>query len=682
MAPSNLKEQDFDNTSWSVSKEDLKQHLTLITPLSDEVVEKTYKILSFHHQFMKEKFDKANTPSSTITPSIIEHILSYRPDMGRFVYHFINCIDDGSEQMTLSELYPMVYVMLNQYFKPLDSKQNIPSLAAESKIGYLLDCFDQMFRLLVQYHDPDLQLHFDRHRLEIIIDEIIPWVKSLLFDFIASSVNDATELKQTLTYLLDILIIERDPVMYTFLVISILIRDRNNIMSLDIPEELREYCKASLSSATKEKQQIIKSKMDIFSLYLEAKNLEKETPISARNQLQSIYQASYEAKFDTMKQLLQESVILPLPATEIADCFTKDRTRQQQRAQTSKVKYLVIDCRSVKSFQYARLPTAIHIGTRVGYDNDKMKAILSKFEDAKGSHFVIFGTGRKLPEEENLLRVIAMKFVTGGFSHISIAVDGFKGCIKYMTSNLIEYVKDETAENTKASSSSEEWTSKVSETIFSWGKKAIGDIEEYVKEKKLVEQALTKLNSNKESALSTLNSLKNIEKSLEKTLEKTLEKRIKPVFSLGDNDSDDDISTSPTGIESTDATTVKLDDLSKLGDNVQLFTLQLKKNKESRYLAIGDNLIVCLKPHPQIFHSGIIQWKRTLRQVTKLTFKKTDATSLAFTLKGFPNTLSYTPQPQQDNAPPPSFTEQFTTDKAKEIIDLVQGNIKKLKENK
>ena len=681
MAPSSLKEQDFENVSWSeVSREDLKQHLSSITTtLSDEVVEKTYKILSFHHQFMKEKFDKANTPSSTIAPNIIEHILSYRPDMGRFVYHFINCVDDGSEKMNLSELYPMVYIMLNQYFKPLDSRKNIASLttATDSKIGYLLDCFDQMFRLLVQYHDPDLQLHFDRHRLEVIIDEIIPWSKSLLFDFIASSITDASELKQTLTYLLDILIIERDPVMYTFLIISILVRDRSNIMALDIPEELRSYCQAGLSS--KEKQQIIKSKMDIFSLYLEAKNLEKETPISARNQLQSIYQASFEAKFDTMKQLLQESVILPLPATEIADCFTKDKTRQQQRSQNSKVKYLVIDCRSVKSFQYARLPTAIHVGTRVGYDNDKMKAILSKFEDAKGSHFVIFGTGRKLPEEENLLRVIAMKFVTGGFPHISIAVDGFKGCIKYMTSNLIEYVKDETLENTKTSSA-EEWTSKVSETIFSWGKKAIGDIEEYVKEKKLVEQALTKLNSNKESALSTLNSLKNMEKKLEKTLEK----RIKPVFSLGDNDSDDDISTSPTSVESTEATTVKLDDLSKLGDNIKLFTLQLKKNKETRYLAIGDNLIMCLKPHPQLFQSGIIQWKRTLRQVCKLTFKKTDATSLAFTLKGFPNTLSYTPHPQSttDNSPPPSFTEQFTTDKATEIINLVQGNIKKLKENK
>jgi hypothetical protein len=44
-----------------------------------------------------------------------------------------------------------------------------------------------------------------------------------------------------------------------------------------------------------------------------------------------------------------------------------------------------------------------------------MKNIIKQFESAKGSNFTIFGTGRGLPEEENLLKVFAMKFISEGF---------------------------------------------------------------------------------------------------------------------------------------------------------------------------------------------------------------------------------------------------------------------------
>ena len=56
----------------------------------------------------------------------------------------------------------------------------------------------------------------------------------------------------------------------------------------------------------------------------------------------------------------------------------------------------------MKSFKFARLPTAVHVGN-VGYDSAKMKAVMERFELAKGSHFVIFGTGKHLPDEDNLL---------------------------------------------------------------------------------------------------------------------------------------------------------------------------------------------------------------------------------------------------------------------------------------
>ncbi|KAG2374093.1 hypothetical protein C9374_011172 [Naegleria lovaniensis] len=676
-APSELTEQSFaihEEGSLPISKSQLIEHLSMTdqdkSTLSESVVEKTFKILVFHHQYMAERAAMANSSSSNnmMVPPVIPNILSYRPEMARFVYQFIRCIN--VESMPCSELYPMVFVMLTRYFKPLESKNNpLLEKTDSEQLHLLLDCFDQMFRLLLQYHDPELQIHFDRHRLEVIVDEIIPWSKSLLVDLIIRSSSNFIEI---FTYFLDILIIERDPVIFTFFVIAILMRDRTNLLNLTTTNELRQYCKDALSSSSTSKQQIIVQKSDISSLYLEVKNLEKETPLSARNQLLSLFQASAEVKFDMIKKQLQESVILPIPTSEIVDCFTKDRTRQQQRAKTTSVKYIIIDCRSVKSFQYARLPTAIHIGTRVGYDDEKMKAILQRFQDAKGSHFIIFGTGRKLAEEENLLRVIAMKFVTATFSHVSIAIDGFKGCIKFMTSNQIEYVKDETVENANNKNTSgintEEWAQKVS-SFITWGKKMA---EEFVNENK---DKVPRLGASLNKAKSTL------------------ESKIKPVFSLGEegSGSDDDDLSNTSAVMSGDSsqqeptTVVKIDELSTLGENIALFTAQTRKTHEPRYIVLGDNLIMCLKPHPQILGSGLILWKRTLRQIVKLSFKKTDSTSLSFTLKGYPNTLSYVPQPhdssQKDQAPA-SFVEQLSMEKAQECIELVQRNIQKLKENK
>lgn len=140
----------------------------------------------------------------------------------------------------------------------------------------------------------------------------------------------------------------------------------------------------------------------------------------------------------------------------------------------------------MKSFRFARLPTAVHIGATIGYDPKKLENIVKQFESAKGSHFTLFGTGRRLPDEENLLKVIAMRFLTRGFPHISIAPGGFKDCIKYISSDQIEYVRDEDVEEQKTDWSLEELkklanqvdtsviTSKVKTfgmELFNWGKK-------------------------------------------------------------------------------------------------------------------------------------------------------------------------------------------------------------------
>ena len=107
------------------------------------------------------------------------------------------------------------------------------------------------------------------------------------------------------------------------------------------------------------------------------------------------------------------------------------------------ISYVVLDCRSERSFHFARLPTAIHIGCDVGYDPELMLSMLERFEGARGSHICVFGTGRGVAEEANLLKIIALRFTQGGFPFVSIAEEGFKGLIPLIKAGQIEVVKSQ-----------------------------------------------------------------------------------------------------------------------------------------------------------------------------------------------------------------------------------------------
>ncbi|KAL9658809.1 hypothetical protein ABK040_005963 [Willaertia magna] len=625
----------------------------------DKIIDQAFTLIHYHHYYLQELTTNNNNDKKTSSPidllssntlftsnqnSAYTELLDYHSGMTKIFYYFLKAFQtEKDETILLSDVYKILFVFLNEYIKPLNSKINNNNVILNNdnvgRENELIDCFDQMFRLLLQYHDPELQVHFDSHRIEKMIDQIVPWFKSLLFDLI---LKDDLE---NINYLLNLLIIERDPVILCFMVFIILIRNRKEILLKTSTKDVEYYCSHSLN--------VLSTKEDIFSIYLEAIQLKKQTPISSRNQLLSIFQPNSETDFTKLKQLLQESVVLPLPTSELVNSFHKNKERNR----SSIIKYIIIDCRSNKSFQYARLPTAVHIGTKVGYDNKKMKDILSRFEDAKGSHFIVFGTGRKLNDEENLLKLIAMKFVANHFPHISLATDGFKGCIKFISSNQIEFVRDESQSKQSQQNQEEEWTSKVS-NLLTWGKKIA---EDYIKESKVVAT---------NTATIGLTGAK-----------QTLSKIAKPVFALGD-DSDTEEEETHQQVQNTsteDEKVIKLDDLNKISENITIFNSHLRRTKEHRYIVIGDNLIMSIKAHPQRLGYGIIQWKRTLRQIVKLSFKKSDKTAITFTLKGLVDQLNYNPSPTVNQQEEPSFQEQYTMDEAEKCVQTIQTNVKKLK---
>jgi hypothetical protein len=268
--------------------------------------------------------------------------------------------------------------------------------------------------------------------------------------------------------------------------------------------------------------------------------------------------------------------VLPVPTSEIIEAFRKEKAKHI----VTTVRYIIIDCRSLKSFRFARLPTAVHIGQHVGYDAERMQKILARFVDAKGSHFSIFGTGRELQEEDNLLKMMAMKFVAAGFEHISIARGGFAECIKYISNNEIEFVRDIDPRQQQQMHQEVKATEKIAETVnslWNWGKKGIFDFsyltqivaEEYINEA--------------EKKVATIQQLR----------EELANQSDAPKYTL-DDDSDEEIETSARIAE------VKIVKIEELRNICKIYSAKLETTTGPvpRFIAVGANMILCLKSHP------------------------------------------------------------------------------------
>lgn len=367
----------------------------------------------------------------------------------------------------------------------------------------------------------------------------------------------------------------------------------------------------------------IHDKLEIVSILKLAQEIEKETPIATKNQIMSVFYPTKETNLEELHKYYLENVILPLPVTEIIEIFKKDK----KSISKSSLKYIVIDCRSIESYRFARLPTAIHIGANIRYDEKRMNEIIKQYESAKGSHFTIFGTGRKIQEELNLLKLIAFKFIQHGFPHISITTDGFKGCIKYISSNQIEYVQDEKKEEEQEQDYGISQTlSNLSFDIFGWGKKQIENIKK--------------------------------------------EELITPTFSLDEDEQSYNAPQEEQDMQNKERE-IKMEYLNKIDSNIVIYKGYEPGNQLAiRYLVIGETMILCLKSHSTKLGYGIIIWKRLLTHLIKLSYKKENKQYLSFFMQGKPDTLSADDEGE--------FKYTIVLPDSDKCIELVQRNISKM----
>uniref|UniRef100_A0A8C1ZDE1 TBC1 domain family member 23 n=1 Tax=Cyprinus carpio TaxID=7962 RepID=A0A8C1ZDE1_CYPCA len=262
-----------------------------------------------------------------------------------------------------------------------------------------------LFRLLLQYHEPELCSFLDTKK--ITPDSYaINWMGSLF------SSNCLPEVSQALW---DIYLQQADPFLIFFLMLIILVNAKY----------------VTQSPALLEAEDI----EDLFSL---AQYYNSKTPLSLRKENHNLFGSSLVAlKEEDMD--LSQALCLPVSVPEIL---------QANQLQPEGVRFFVVDCRPAEQYNAGHLSTAFHLDSDLMLHNpsefalsvksllEAQKQSLESGSVASGEHLCFMGSGRE--EEDMYMNMVLAHFLQKNKEFVSIAKGGFMALQQHLADINVE----------------------------------------------------------------------------------------------------------------------------------------------------------------------------------------------------------------------------------------------------
>uniref|UniRef100_A0A8C1APV9 TBC1 domain family member 23 n=1 Tax=Cyprinus carpio carpio TaxID=630221 RepID=A0A8C1APV9_CYPCA len=276
-------------------------------------------------------------------------------------------------QLSRKDLYNCFYAIMNKYI-PRDC-------VVKGRPFHL-------FRLLLQYHEPELCSFLDTKK--ITPDSYaINWMGSLF------SSNCLPEVSQALW---DIYLQQADPFLIFFLMLIILVNAKDGILAQE-GDKMLEQSPALLEAEDIE---------DLFSL---AQYYNSKTPLSLRKENHNLFGSSLVAlKEEDMD--LSQALCLPVSVPEIL---------QANQLQPEGVRFFVVDCRPAEQYNAGHLSTAFHLDSDLMLHNpsefalsvksllEAQKQSLESGSVASGEHLCFMGSGRE--EEDMYMNMVLAHFL-------------------------------------------------------------------------------------------------------------------------------------------------------------------------------------------------------------------------------------------------------------------------------
>ncbi|XP_013415519.1 TBC1 domain family member 23 [Lingula anatina] len=320
-----------------------------------------------------------------------------------------------SLKLPKEDLYNVFYAFLNRYV-PRECKKNGKPF--------------HLFRLLLQYHEPELCSFLDTKRVTPDL-YAHSWFRSVL-----AGPSDL----DVILNMWDVYLQQADPFLMFFLSLVILVNAKEQLVEME-----------------QESKHSIIEKIVGFPSALEAEDIEdfcslaqyyaSKTPQSFRRDYQvPLYGSSGMSSHRDDQTDIQVSQALCLPVS------VGELLQANQLGGGDGVRYFVVDCRPAEQYNSGHLPTAFHLDANLMLQNPfefntavqalfaTQKQAISAGSVAGGEHLCFVGSGRE--EEDQYVHMVVANFLQKHTAYVSVARGGYTAIHESLKGNLAEGIKD------------------------------------------------------------------------------------------------------------------------------------------------------------------------------------------------------------------------------------------------
>ncbi|XP_028405165.1 TBC1 domain family member 23-like [Dendronephthya gigantea] len=382
--PNPLQQWDgkLDTPDQQMIKKDCQTYAArVILDDSESVAEDIEKIITFYCKTRNERYKSQNGWVELLLPFI-------------------------SLRLPIGDVYNIFYAMHSKYIPRECHNEGKPF---------------HLFRLLLQYHDPELCSFLDS--MKLFPDQYAQkWFRSLFAATCDSSVVEA---------MWDVYLLEEDPFLVFFLALVMIINAREDVMApdqeksdiLDIISEFPSQLAAD----------------DIEDFCSLAQYYSSKTPQSFRKQ--------YYGQLFGIKTLnahnVAQALCLPVSIDELL---------QSHKNSSDEIRYFLVDCRPAEQYNSGHLPTAFHLDANLMLQapSDFSTTVQALFSTQKqsvaagsaagGEHLCFMGSGRE--EEDQYVNMVVANFLQKKTKYTSIAKGGYKALHDILIDDLTHGLTD------------------------------------------------------------------------------------------------------------------------------------------------------------------------------------------------------------------------------------------------
>ncbi|CAB3981482.1 Hypothetical predicted protein [Paramuricea clavata] len=474
-----------------------------------------------------------------------------------------------------------------------------------------------LFRLLLQYHDPELCSLLDS--MKLFPDQYAQkWFRSLFAATCESSVVEA---------MWDVYLLEEDPFLVFFLALVMIINAREDITTpgqeksdiLDIISEFPSQLAAD----------------DIEDFCSLAQYYSSKTPQSFRKQ--------YYGQLFGVKTLnahnVSQALCLPVSIDELL---------QSHKNKSDEIRYFVVDCRPAEQYNSGHLPTAFHLDANLMLQapsdfSTTVQALFSTQRQsvaadsaAGGEHLCFMGSGRE--EEDQYVNMVVANFLQKKTKYISLAKGGYKVLHDMLIDDLANSLADHVLSSCIACSPHASTPENETRTDMnrkgdqSPGAGLVGMLSSAIRTSKTnVTQKFSTWMSEPRDEVKHVSSNDKMGKRYRET---------KPVFSIEDDDDDADDFNASSSEDEMKYETVNIKTWLKRKDVVQVISsteisMKTKRVHESHIL-ITDSFMFVLREMTSKEGWAAIRSRDHLKDILKITSKKKRPDVITFTISTGP----------------------------------------------